>query len=222
VVRVLERVLPLAFGAAVNTRLLAAEAVLLTRTARPMRQAVTFGAGAAAPLVLVGLIDLVTVHLTVRLVSDARALSVSAMVDVTVGALLLLVAVWLSRTPRREEQGADDRSTDPLSGAGRASLRGVAVTLTDFSTMAMFVTAAKDIAVGRLGLPVELLLFLLALAITLVTAWFPPLMFATRPAATVRFLSPIAGVLRRHGRRIGATLTAVIGVYLLVRGGLGL
>ncbi len=45
--------LPLALGAAVNTRVLATESTLLTGPTRPVREVALFGAGTAAPLHLV-------------------------------------------------------------------------------------------------------------------------------------------------------------------------
>ncbi|MDP9342543.1 MAG: hypothetical protein M3Q23_10740 [Actinomycetota bacterium] len=218
--RVLARVLPLALGAAVNTRVLATEAALLTQPGRPLWAGAVFGAGAAAPLLLVGLVDLISVHITVSAVSGERALFASAVADITIGALLLLAAVRVARSGR-EGGGGATRLAAPRSGGRRTFLRGAAVMATDLSTMALFVTASKDVAVSHLGVPVESLLFVLALAIASVTAWFPPLLFLRDQAMARRLLGPVGRQVQRHGRTIAVVLLAAFGAYLIGRGALG-
>jgi len=215
-------VLPLALGAAVNTRVLATEATLLTSGAQPLWTAAVFGAGAAAPLVLIGLVDLVSVHLTVSAVSDEKALFASSVADAVVGGLLLGAAGWLVVAKRRGRREAPLVlvATSP-SGPGRTFVRGALVMATDLSTMAMFVTASKDIAVGRVGPLLEAGLFLVALGIALTTAWLPPVVFASNPALARRLLDPLGRGVRSHGRTIAAVVLAATGVYLAVRGLVG-
>jgi len=222
--RVLAHALPLALGAAVNTRVLASEAALLTRPPRPLRSAIVFGAGAAAPLLVIGAIALVSVHVTVSAISDEQALLASAVADIVVGALLVLVAGWpLWSTPASEN---GDPSVDALASARRGwprtFLRGSGVMTTDISTLAMFAAAAKDIAVGRLGLDLEAALFLLVLGVTLVTAWLPPLLFGTSQGFAQRLLPPIGRTVDRHGRTIGEVLLTAVGAYLVIRGSVAL
>jgi threonine/homoserine/homoserine lactone efflux protein len=217
--RVLARVLPLALGAAVNTRVLATQAALLTESARPLWWATVFGAGAAAPLLLIGLVDLISVQVTVSAVSRERALFASSVADIAIGAVLLLAAVRVSRGGR--ERRGDARPPAPRSSWRRMFLRGAAVMATDLSTMALFVTASKDVAVSHLGVLVESLLFLLVLAITAVTAWFPPLLFLRDAPMAQRLLEPIGRQVQRHGRAIATVVLTALGAYLVGRGVLG-
>jgi hypothetical protein len=222
--KVLGHALPLALGAAVNTRVLASEAALLTRPPRPLRSAIVFGAGAAVPLLVIGTIALVSVHITVSAISDEQALLASAIADIVVGALLLLVATWLLwSTPAAADR---DPSADALASARRGwprtFLRGAGVMTTDLSTLAMFAAAAKDIALGRIGLDLEAAVFLLVLGITLVTAWLPPLLFGTSQGFAQRLLPPIGRAVDRHGRRIGEILLTAVGAYLVIRGSVAL
>lgn len=216
--------LPLALGAAVNTRVLATESTLLTGSTRPLFVATLFGTGAAAPLLLIGLIDLVSVRLTVSAVSDERALYASSVADVVVGALLLLAAAWLARSSAQRSGANAAGVVEPPAariGRRRTFLRGVVTMATDLSTMAMFVTASKDVAVSHLGILVESLLFLMVLAITAVTAWLPPLLFLLDQELARRLLGPMGRQVHRHGRTIAEVLLLVFGVYLLSRGVLG-
>jgi len=216
-------VVPLALGAAVNTRVLATEAALLTSSARPLSAAAVFGAGVAAPLLLIGVIDVISVHITVSAVSDERALFASSVADVVVGFLLLAAAAWLVVAGRRSgPREAAPRFPAAPSDRTRTFLRGAVVTATDLSTMAMFVTASKDIAVGRLGVPLEAGVFLLALGIALTAAWLPPAVFAGNPALARRLLDPVGLGVRHHGRTIAEVLLAAAGLYLVARGLVGI
>jgi hypothetical protein len=222
--RVLGHVLPLALGAAVNTRVLASEATISARSPRPLPNALAFGAGAAAPLLLIGSIALVSAHLLVSATSGEQALLASSVVDVLAGASLLVVEAWLLRSRPSAPARRKEASGSSTSGAAweRTALRGAAVMATDLSTLVMFAAAAKDIAVGRLGVAQEAALFLLALGIALVTAWLPPLLFATRPAFARRLLSPLGRAVHRHGRAVAEVLLTALGIYLVTRGALGL
>jgi hypothetical protein len=93
---------------------------------------------------------------------------------------------------------------------------------TDLSTLVMFATASKDIAVGHLGPLREAVVFVPAFAITLVTAWAPPLLYSLNPAFTVRLLSPLGEAVRQRGRTLAVLLLSAVGLYLLVRGAVGL
>jgi len=104
----------------------------------------------------------------------------------------------------------------------RTSLRGAAVMVTDLSTMTMFVAAGKDIVVGGVAALEVAVLFLILLVITLTTAWAPPTLFAIDPALARRVFHPVSTRLRRYGRVIGEALVAAVGVYLVLRGALGL
>jgi hypothetical protein len=218
--RVLARVLPLALGAAVNTRVLATEAALLAGSAPSLRVAALFGAGATAPLLLVGVIDVISVHVTVSTISEERALYASSVADVVVGGLLLLAAAWVARSGGRRGVGAAGPSASRTERQ-RVLIRGAAVMATDLSTMAMFVTASKDIAVSNLGVATESLLFLLALVITAVTAWLPLLLYVRDPVRAGRLLGPIGQQVQRHGRVIAVVLLVAFGAYLVGRGVVG-
>jgi hypothetical protein len=102
----------------------------------------------------------------------------------------------------------------------RTFLRGAAVMATDLSTVAMFVTATKDLAAGGLVVLAEAFLFLLVLAITTLTAWAPPVLYRIDPSLVRRVLTPLGAFLHQHGRSLGAALLAAIGVYLVIRGAL--
>lgn len=216
--------LPLALGAAVNTRVLAVEVVLLTGRGRPLAGGVAFGGGAAVPLLLVAVLDLVVVGAAVDLASLTHAVVASAAIDLAAAAVLLGVALRLLwRSPSFPERHvarhhAEAREPDLC----RLFMSGAGVMASDISTMAMFVTLAKDIAVARVGFPWQALVLVLALAIALVTAWGPPALYAIRPDLARRVLGPVGKAARRHARAVTGLLVGVVGVYLALRGLLAL
>ena len=215
--QLLASVMPLALGAVMSpTMLTAAVLVLSSRTAGRARVWV-FTAGGAVTLVGVTLVAPVLSAtfsgLNPRVVDWA---------DVALGCVLLALAVWQvlakHRPTTRAADKAPSRSRVPRPRLARYFGFGVAVTGTDFSSLVLYLAAAKEVA--RSTLPNDLRLAVLAVPFVavLLPALIPALLGTVAPRRAASMLSPLARWATAHSRALAVSISTVFGLYLILKG----
>lgn len=213
-------VLPLAAGAAVSPALLAASLeILLAFGKRGRGMLLLYLLGAA---IVVAVVIAVSALLPSRPASQAPS-TLSDIVDVVLGALLLALAVvLLVRRPKPKPAGAGPGRVQRLLSSKWAGLGvlglGVLMMVTNVSTLVMVLAGAHAVNSG----PHDLLARVVGYALLAIGAVLPillPLVWVLiSPTAATRSLGRFGALLGRHSRVIGVVVSAVVGAYLLLRG----
>jgi len=212
-------IFPFAFAGALSPMMLTEQTVLLA-TADGRRAAARYAIGAT--LVLLVFVGLVTVFgRAIELPSEP---TLSASLDILLGAVLLLVAGLLVYLRRRALEPADrsDRQRREYSlGPHRALGFGAFSMATNLTTLALVVPAAKIIAASGVDLPGRGILVVLLVAIASTPAWLPVALTRVAPGPAERALDWIRDLIEQRGRQLVVLLLIGLGLFLLVRGILG-
>jgi Sap, sulfolipid-1-addressing protein len=209
VLAALTLIVPLGLAGAVSPVMLTEQTVLLAG-AGGLRAGTRFAAGAVLTL-------LVVVSATAifgRAVELPSKPHLSATLDLVLGTALLLVAAVVRRA-RRRPKPADGHT----SGRSRAAFPfGVVSMATNFTTLALVVPAAKDVAAADVGIAARAFLVLVLVALASAPAWIPAAIARSAPGPGVRALEAVGGLIARHGRALTAAALVVAGLFFVGRG----
>ena len=206
-------VVPLGLGAAVSPVMLTEQTVLLAGPGGT-RAATRYAVGVVGTLlVIVGALVLFG-----RAISLPTEPQLDATLDLVVGAALLAVAavvVALRRRPRPHHEHATltDRAALPF---------GVFSMVTNFTTLALLVPAAKEISSSESSPAARLVLVAILVALAGLPAWGPVALTRAAPTTAHRTLAAAGAWIDRHGRTLVVALLTAAGVFFLARGVLGL
>lgn len=208
--RVLAVVIPLALVAGVSPMMLSEQTVLLSgRDGR--RVAGRFAVGVAGTL-------LVIVSVLVffgRSIALPKEPSLSATLDIVLGSLLGVLALVLQlRHPRTRPEKPSQRTLSPTAALGF----GVFSMATNFTTLAVLVPAAKEIAAGGLDTVARMVVILVVVVLAAVPAWLPLALTWVAPGPAERGLTALAGIINRRGAQLTVLLLAAVGLFLIGRG----
>ncbi|MBJ7519606.1 MAG: GAP family protein [Solirubrobacteraceae bacterium] len=214
----LATVLPLALGAAVSPTLATLVIAVLASGDDPVRRAAALTAGAAVPLVVIAIVVLTTLHAAGAAEPGDAHRTLDGVVDLVFGVLLAAVA-WraLQPTATPQEQQAVRAERAP-GGPGRYVALGTGIMLVNFSTLALFVPAMKDIARAGVSVGEEVAAVVFVLVIVLIPAWLPLALRVAFPDRTARLLRPVGRWLHDHQRAVGGWVAAAFAAYLVFRG----
>ncbi|MEV5436206.1 GAP family protein [Streptomyces sp. NPDC052682] len=208
----LAKVLPLALGAAVSPTLFVAAVVLLSDPVRARRRAGAFAVGAAVPLAVIGAAGLVLFRGT----RGQGHVRISPVVDLVFGLLLLLLAVRAALVPARTEHRRRHRAV--TSPAACAAL-GAGLMAVNFSSLALFVPAVKEIALSAsVSTADQVVVLAIAVVLALLAVLVPLVLYLIAPAQAQSVLTPLLAAAKRHSRAIGMAICLAFGVYLVVKG----
>ena len=208
---VLALVIPLAFAGAISPVMLTEQTVLLAgREGR--RVARNYAIGVAGTLLVV-LSVLVLFGSSIKLPEEP---SLSASLDVALGAVLVLVAAVLRyRRPRTPKPSKSrDRGLNPSQALGF----GVFSMATNFTTLAVMVPVAKEIAASDLEVLARLVVICIVVVVAALPAWLPIAMTLVAPDPTRRALEALAAFIDTRGRLVTVLLLAAVGLFLVGRG----
>jgi hypothetical protein len=204
--------LALAFIAALYPVGLLAVSLLLT-TDRPLPLGLSFLAGAATSLFVVGTLVITVLHGAG--VADPDARGARGGFRIGLGTAMLVAAWVISHRP--VEQGEEKEPSWQLRLRGA---RPMAVFVTGailYSPSGSYLGAVQQIASSSAGWAPALQL-LVVIAIVLLTVEIPLLAYALQPDATTRALQKAQNWIDRHGRQALLTVLVVLGGYLVVDG----
>jgi threonine/homoserine/homoserine lactone efflux protein len=206
----LTKVVPLALAAAVNP---AGILVLVALLATAKRTALFLTAGFCTVFVGFGVIVLA---FGLRL--DLRPTTTSAIIDLVAAVLIAYLGV---RALRKHPKPEDDKKKHPLGPvAGFAA--GVALAVTDFSSIIPYLVALKEMALSGVGEADAWITLAVFLLICLAPMVVPVALTYAAPQAAEKALGPLRRVLTKHGNTIIAVVCFVIAAYLAVKGIRGL
>lgn len=208
-IQVLAIVVPIGLAGAVSPVLLTEQTVLLAGSG-------TKAARAFAAAVLLVLALLVTVLVVFgHTIELPKAPKLSASLDIVVG-LPLLGLAWLlhKRTGKPKEQDGSGRTMDTRA----AFAFGIFSMSTNFTTIALMVPGAKEIAAGQLDVVERVIAGLVLILLAAIPAWLPLLLTAVAPQSASRVLGGFSNAIDRHGHTISMALVGLIGAYFVTRG----
>ena len=217
----LSKVLPLSLGAAVSPTVLIVMLLVLSGR-RPIARGTAFLVGVLAVLgglTAVGLLVSHTSH------ESTTQLEITHTVDAVAGVLLLVLAVatvvraLAARAGADADPPADHEDTDATSSAGilSALLLGMAMMLSNFSTILLYLPAMRAISAADVGFGDKALAVAIALVLTSIPATVPYLLRVTIPRASANLLQTLRAGAQRHSRQIGVAIEVIFGVYLLAK-----
>ncbi|MBM9460853.1 GAP family protein [Nocardioides sp. zg-536] len=203
--------MPLALAGGVSPVMFTEQTVLLAgRNGRRVAGSYALGVGATA---LVILSALVFFGRSIALPEQPR---LSASLDVFLGcALVLIAAVLHYRRPRTKDPASSrPRGFGPVHALGF----GVFSMATNFTTLAVMVPIAKEIATSQLGLIGRLVVLGIVVVLAALPAWLPIAMTQVAPAVTRRVLAVLTHLIETRSRQATVLLLAAVGLFLVGRG----
>ena len=211
-------VIPLGLAGAVSPVMLTEQTVLL---AGPdgRRAGVRYAAG----VVLTTFVIVVALVLFGRAISLPTEPHLDASLDLVVGLVLVLVAVFVFLWGRRRSgspsrKGGDDRRASGSHKARAALPFGVFSMATNFTTLALIAAAAKEISRTDAGIAAATVLVLVLVALVTTIAWVPVALTRVAPGPSQRGLAALREQIARRGRVVTVGLLSAAGLFFIGRG----
>jgi hypothetical protein len=206
-------ILPLGLGGSVSPVMLTEQTLLL---AGPdgRRAGAQYAVGAALTLLAV-VLAVVLFGAALSLPSEPR---LDASLDLVLGAILVLLAGvgygWVRLHPRIGHQGPSKASR-----RRRAAFPFGAFSMaTNFTTLALVLPAAKEIASADLEVLGKAVLAFVLVGLASAPAWLPVVLTRVAPATGQRILDATARLISHHGRQAIVALLSFAGLFFVARG----
>ena len=211
--------LPFALGGAVSPTMLAVVVVLLASPKQGRLKGFLFFLGA----LVVSIAFCFLVHFVLKGIAQRHPsrgqLRIDGVIDVVVGVLLVLWAIVRVVHQPKSKDDADRQAKHVQLGLAGSFVAGIALMATNFSTLPLYALAIREVGHSKLPEVEQVLELVLITAIVLIPAWLPVVIAVVAPRQSERVLASLRDFLNRHGRMIITALLALIGFYLLVKGG---
>jgi Sap, sulfolipid-1-addressing protein len=210
VLQVIAIVVPFGLAGAVSPVMLIEQTVILAGPDGE-RAGTRYAAGAALTLLL-----FVSVLLLFgRAISLPQEPHLDATLDIVIGASLVVFALAIRwRRPGEHKEHRTRREMGPAEALGF----GVFSMATNFTTLALVVPAAKEIASSNLDLAARGVVIAVLVVLASTPAWLPVALTAVAPGAAARGLLAIGDLIEQRGRLLTVLFVAGLGLLLVVRG----
>jgi hypothetical protein len=210
VLQVLVFVVPFGLAGAVSPLMLIEQTVILAGPDGE-RAGRRYAAGAALTLLLF----VSVLVLGGRAISLPQEPHLDATLDIVIGASLVVFALAIrGRRPRDHDGHRACRGMRPREALGF----GVFSMATNFTTLALVVPAAKEIASSDLDLAGRAVIVAVLVVLASTPAWLPVALTSVAPGAAERGLFAISDLIERRGRLLIVLFLAGLGWLLVVRG----
>ena len=203
-------VIPLGLAGAISPVLLTEQTVVLAGP-NGIRTARAFAAGAMVTL----FVFVCVLVLFGGSISLPKTPHLDATLDVVIGALLLVLALFLQL--RQPEAKAAKPARGEMNSRA-AYMFGTASMATNFTTLALIIPASKEIAASHVDPPERLVVAVVLVLLASIPVWLPLALTALAPGAALRGLNAFGDLIQRSGRLATVILLALVGVLLVVRG----
>lgn len=212
------KVLPLALAGAISPTVLAVVLVVLAEKRYPKLRGLAFLAGTTTVVVAISLLVVFVFGAAVPDSQKGSNSDLSGYIDLGFAVLLLaLAALTFSRRnhPHKEHH---DSSQDPGARLPRFFAIGAVIMLLNFTTLAVFLPALKEIAIDKVSDADRITALVVVDVIVLTPAWFPVLLYLVSPRLARKVLDPLNDFLNRHRVAVGVGICLVFAVYLAYLG----
>ena len=182
-------------------------------------------AGSMATLVVIGV--LLVAGSTAASSKPAHPSAVSALIDIALGVLLVVMGVRHIIEPPKpnKDQPAQAKPQAKIANKSLGAKvvedagMGVVLTVTDVTSLVFYASAAKTTADAKLPVTDQVLAMGIV-ALGVVTPIILPLLATLfAPKTSQRFLDGVNSLLKQYGRFIAAVVALLFGFYLLLKGG---
>lgn len=141
--------------------------------------------------------------------------TLSARMDIALGALLIALAIIIQR---RGHSGSRQRSSTHVIGPSTAIGFGVFAMATNFTTLALLLPAAKDIAASSVNAAGRVVLIAVLVLLSTMPAWVPIATTRVAPGPAARVLDALGDLISRRGKTLVVSLLAALAAVLVGRG----
>jgi hypothetical protein len=208
--QVLAIVVPFGLAGAVSPVMLVEQTVIL---AGP--DGTRGGTRYAAGVALTVLLFVSALVLFGRAISLPEEPHLDATLDIVIGSLLVVLALAIRwQRPREHKEHRARRGMGPREALGF----GVFSMATNFTTLALVVPAAKEIASSDLQPAGRVVAITVLVVLASTPAWLPVALTEVAPGAAERGLLAIGDLIEQHGRLLTVLFVAGLGLLLVVRG----
>ena len=212
----MNQVVPLALGAAVSPTILAFSVLVLSGDHGRARM-VVFTIMNVLVLIAIGVAGLMIFKHAAGSGPPGQQKAAAAAIDTVLGLILIVFGCRNAlRHPTADNAAAKD--SDSAAHLGRYALLGVAMMLSNFTTLALFLPADKEIAISKLPLSDHLVALAVLIVFATVTAWIPLLAVTLVPGPAGRALAAVNRFVHRYRRQISVVVCFGFGIYLLSKG----
>lgn len=212
----LTKVLPLALGAAISPVVLTLQVLTLAKNRFPLRRTWAIAAGCTVVAVGWATIGLVAINQTPE-ANSGHSGATSGVVAIAFS--LLLIGLGVHALIHRGAQQTPTAGGDDARGRTLAFFAiGLGAMVTNLTSFVLFFPAVHAIAVSNASGTANAVALVILLALTLVTAYAPPLAATILGARAQAGLDRLCGFVTRHRATINATICFAFAVYLAVRG----
>jgi len=217
VLQALSLILPICLAGAVSPVLLTEQTVLLAGPGG-RKAGRGFAIGAIGTLTAIALVLVFFGHV----IDLPKKPTLSATLDIIFG-VGLLGAAWLVNARGRRETAEPKPQAKPEKDRSQAAVPFGAFSMaTNFTTLALVIIAAKQIAAADIGTAGHLVLVAVMVAICSLPAWAPLALTKLAPETGQAALKALGDFIDTHGRTTVVVLLAAGGVYMLARGIFGI
>ncbi len=212
------KILPLALAGAISPTVLAVVLVVLSEKRYPKLRGLAFLAGTTTVVVAISLLVVFVFGSAVPDSQKGSNSDLSGYIDLGFAVLLLaLAALTFSRRnhPHKEHH---DSSQEPGARLPRFYAIGAVIMLLNFTTLAVFLPALKEIAIDKVSDADRVTALVVVDLIVLTPAWLPVLLYLVSPNLARKVLNPLNDFLQRHRVAVGVGICLVFAAYLAYLG----
>src|ERR1035437_415526 len=220
------KIVPLAIGGAVSPILVISVVLLLSGTRKPRARALAFAVGNVVALALVAVAVLLLFHSVGH--TGTGSTRAGKLIDLTLGVLLTamgagklieFISKKLSHQP--EVATSDDEADQPAPSKGGvlgSLVLGVGLMATNITTIALYLSAMKDVAEAKVGNGDRIIVSAIAIVIIMLPVAVPLPITVIVPGTSTKVLAAVRTFITRYRDLIMGIFVTGFGVCLALKG----
>lgn len=212
------KILPLALAGAISPTVLAVVLVVLSGKKDPKLRGLAVLAGTTTVVVAISLLVVFVFGAAVPESQKGSGSDLSGYIDLGFAVLLLALGALTFMRRNRPRKEHHDSSEDVGARLPRFYALGLVIMLLNFTTLAVFLPALKEIAIDKVSDADRVTALIVVDVIVLTPAWLPVLLYLVSPRLARKVLDPLNGFLMRHRVAVGVGICVVFAAYLAYLG----
>lgn len=220
------KTVPVAIGGAISPILVISVVLLLSGTRKPRARALAFAIGNIVALAVIAVAVLLLFHSAGH--TGTGSTQAGKLIDLVLGVMLAALGVGkliefiyrkLSGEPGAAMADADSDHPAGKKGGVLGSLAlGVGLMATNITTVALYLSAMKDVAEAKVDNGVRIAVVAVTIVIIMVPVAVPLLITVVAPGASTRVLAAVRTFITRYRDLIMGIFVTGFGVYLTLKG----
>jgi threonine/homoserine/homoserine lactone efflux protein len=212
------KILPLALAGAISPTVLAVVLVVLSGEKDPKLRGLAFLAGTTTVVAAISLVVVFVLGAAVPESQKGSGSDLAGYIDLAFAVLLLALGAFTFSRRNHPPKKHHDASQEPGARLGRFYALGAVIMLLNFTTLAVFLPALKEIAIEKVSEADRVVALVVVDVIVLTPAWLPVLLYMVSPSLARKVLDPLNGFLQRHRVAVGVGICLVFAAYLTYLG----